>query len=129
MTYFLPKQNDINHITVGGQKDIKQHMEASTVKRSSNFPPNRKQLFWHTLRREGVWGHFCNFGSHESTFYRRTAAFYVTKISRCVKKILSFEGQSSDHFPMEIYRRNLVEFHSFLSIFFCLLILGAQKLV
>ena len=49
--------------------------------------------------KRGVRGHFCMFGSFESTFYRWTAAFYGTKILRRVKKLLTFEGQSSDNFP------------------------------
>ena len=78
--------------------------------------------------REGP-GHFYMFGSYESTFYRWTAAFYVTKLSRHVKKLLSFEGQPSDNFPIEMYRRTLVKIWSFWSIFFCFLTLDAEKLV
>ena len=81
------------------------------------------------LRWEGGPGHFCIFGSYESTFYCWTAAFYGTKISRRVKKLLTFEGQSSDNFPIEIYRGNLVKIWSFWSIFFCILTIDAKKLV
>ena len=40
--------------------------------------------------RGGSGGHFCMFGSYESTFYRWTATFYGTKISLRVKKFLIF---------------------------------------
>ena len=70
----------------------------------------QKYNFWHlNPRREGgVRGHFCMFSSYESTLYCRTAAFYGTKISRRVKKLLTFEGQPLDSFPIVIYRENLV---------------------
>ena len=51
----------------------------------------------------GYLRHFCMFGSYESTFYHWTAAFYGTKILRRVKKLLTFEVQSSDNFPIEIF--------------------------
>ena len=57
-------------------------------------------------------------GSYESTFYRWTAAFYGAKISRRVKKSLSFEGRPSSNFSIEIYSRNLVKIWIFWSIFF-----------
>ena len=70
-----------------------------------------KKILW----REGVWGHFCMFGSYERTCYCWTAAFYGTKKARRVKKLLTFEGQPSDNFPVEIYRGNLVFLvHTFL---------------
>ena len=68
-------------------------------------------------------------GSHESTFYLWPAAFYGMKLSRRVKKLLSFEGRPSDIFTIEIYRRNLVKIWCFWSIFFSFFTLGAQKLV
>ena len=52
-----------------------------------------------------VRGHFCMFGSYESTFYNWIAAFYGMKISRSTKKLLSFEGRPSDKFSIEIHRR------------------------
>ena len=79
--------------------------------------------------RGGVRGHFCMFDSYESTFYCWTAAFYGTKISRRVKKLLTVEGQPLDSFPIEIYRGNLVKIWSFWSIFFCIWTLDAGKLV
>ena len=53
--------------------------------------------------------------SYESTFYHQTAAFYRTKISGCVKKLLSFENQLSNKFPIEIYRKNLIKIWLFWS--------------
>ena len=64
-------------------------------------------------------------GTYESTFYRWTAAFYGMKLSRRVKKLLSFVGRPSDNFSIEIYGRNLVKIWSFLSIV-CLLTLHAH---
>ena len=81
------------------------------------------------LRWEGVRGHFCMFGTYESTFYCWTAAFYGKKISRSLKKLLTFEGQRLDSFSIEIYRGNLVKIWSFWSIFFCIWTLDAGKLV
>ena len=72
-------------------------------------------------------GHFCMFGSYESTFYRWTATFYGMKLSRHVKKLLSFEGRPSDIFSVET--RNLVKIWCFWSIFFSFLTLDAQKFV
>ena len=56
----------------------------------------------------GVRGHFCMFGSYKSIFYCWTAAFYVTKLPRYVKKLSIFEEWLLDDFPIDIYRRNLV---------------------
>ena len=39
---------------------------------------------------------------------RSTGTFYGMKLSRCVKKLMCFEGRTSDNFSIEIYRRNLV---------------------
>ena len=58
--------------------------------------------------RGGIRGHFCMFRSYESILYCLTTAFYGTKLSRRVKKLLSFQGWRSDNFPTEICRRNLV---------------------
>ena len=41
----------------------------------------------------------------------------------------SYEDRLSDNFPMEMNRRNLVKIWSFWSIFFCIWILDAEKLV
>ena len=57
----------------------------------------------------GVRGHFCMFGSYESTFYHQTTPFYGTKISCLVKKLLSCEGPLSDNFPIETYGRTMFE--------------------
>ena len=75
-------------------------------------------LFKKMLRREGGSGvYFCMFGSYVSTFYRWTDAFYGTKISRRDKKLLIFEGQPLDNFPIKIYRGNLVKIWSLVHIF------------
>ena len=81
------------------------------------------------LRWEGGPGHFCIFGSYESTFYCWTAAFYGMKQSHCVKKLFSFENLPSDNISIEIYRRNLVKIWSFWSIFFSFLTWGSQNLL
>ena len=41
--------------------------------------------------RMGIQGHFCMFGSYESTFYCGLATFYRTKISLPVLKLWHFE--------------------------------------
>ena len=64
--------------------------------------------------RGGVRGHFCMFVSYESTFYRRAAAFYGTKLSRRVKKLLSFEGRPSDNFSEEFCPNLVFLVHIFL---------------
>ena len=63
----------------------------------------REPDFWLDRYTRGVLGQFCIIGSYESTFYLRTAAFYRSKISCLVKKLLSFEGWWSDHILIEIY--------------------------
>ena len=68
------------------------------------------------------------FGSYESIFITEQPLFVERKLSRRVKKLSIFEDRPSDNLPIEIYRRNLVKIWSFGSIFFCFLILDAQKL-
>ena len=51
--------------------------------------------------RMGIRGHFCMFGSYESTFYCRPATFYRTKISLFVLKLSHFEIWSSRKFIWE----------------------------
>ena len=58
------------------------------------------------------------FGSYEGTIYPRTAAFYVTKILRCVKELLSIESWPSDNIPIKICRKNLGKIWLFCSIYF-----------
>ena len=87
-------------------------------------------LLIHTQWREGVSGViFACLGHMKVPFYRWTAPFYRMKLSRRVKKLLSFESWSSDIFSIEIYRRNFVKIWCFWFIFFYFLTLDAQKLV
>ena len=77
--------------------------------------------FWISLlRREGQ-GSFMHVWLTWKFLLSLSSRFYRTKILRRVKKLLIFEGQPSDNFPIKICRANLVKIWSSRSVFFCIL--------
>ena len=65
------------------------------------------------MARGGIRGSFLHVRLILKYHYRRTAAFYRLKISRCVKMLLSLEGWPTDNFPIEYIEGILSKFGYF----------------